>query len=68
LDVHNTFLHGVLEEEVYMKQPPRFEDSSRPTYHYKLDKSLYVLKQAPCAWYSCRSTKLQALEFTPSKS
>jgi hypothetical protein len=68
LDVHNVFLHGVLEEEVYMKQLHGFEDSSRPAYHCKLDKALYDLKQAPRAWYSRLSSKLQDLGFTPSKS
>jgi hypothetical protein len=68
LDVQNTFLHGVLEEEVYMKQSPRFEDSDNTTYHYKLDKALYGLKQAPRAWYSWLNLKLQALGFTPSKA
>jgi hypothetical protein len=68
LDVQNMFLHGVLEEEVYMKQPRGFVDSSRPTYHCKLDKALYGLKQAPRAWYARLSSKLQALGFTPSKA
>jgi hypothetical protein len=49
LDVQNTFLHDVLEEEVYMKQPPGFVDLSCPSYHCRLDKALDDLKQAPQA-------------------
>jgi hypothetical protein len=68
LDVQNAFLHGILEEEVFMKQPPGFVSDEFPSYHCKLDKALYGLKQAPCVWYSRLSDKLQSLGFLPSKA
>jgi hypothetical protein len=68
LDVQNVFLHGVLEEDVYMKQPPGFVNPVHPSYHYKLDKALYGLKQAPQAWYSRLSDKLHSLRFVSSKA
>lgn len=68
LDVQNAFLHGVLEEEVYMRQPPGYENAKTLNYVCKLDKALYGLKQAPRAWYSRLSGKLYELGFKSSKA
>lgn len=68
MDVQNAFLHGHLEEEVYMQQPSGFEDVTKPHYTCKLDKSLYGLKQAPRAWFARLSQKLIDLGFSASKA
>ncbi|GJT77913.1 putative ribonuclease H-like domain-containing protein [Tanacetum coccineum] len=58
IDVKSAFLYGKIEEEVYVFQPPGYEDPNFPDRVYKLEKALYGLHQAPRAWYETLSTYL----------
>ncbi|GJU58407.1 putative reverse transcriptase, RNA-dependent DNA polymerase [Tanacetum coccineum] len=49
MDVKSAFLYGKIEEEVYVYQPPGFEDPDFPDRVYKVEKTLYGLHQAPKA-------------------
>jgi hypothetical protein len=51
MDVKSTFLHGDLQEEIYMEQPPGYVHNESILV-CRLKKSLYGLKQAPRAWYA----------------
>nr|GEU49468.1 hypothetical protein [Tanacetum cinerariifolium] len=51
MDVKSAFLYGTIEEEVYVFQPPGFEDPDHPDKVYKVVNALYGLHQAPRAWY-----------------
>jgi hypothetical protein len=68
LDVQNAFLHGDLEEEVYIQQPPGYENKFFPNYGCKLDKDLYGLKQVPRAWFAKLSKRLYDLGFKGSNT
>ena len=67
VDIHNAFLNNVLTEEVYMKQPPGFVDSTLPSHTCRLYKSLYGLKQTPRVWYTRLSDFLLFIGFLASK-
>jgi hypothetical protein len=68
MDVKSTFLNGILEEEVYVDQPPGFEVKEKPTKVYRLKKALYGLKQAPRAWYNRIDTYLIKSGFSRSQN
>ncbi|XP_057514981.1 uncharacterized mitochondrial protein AtMg00810-like [Actinidia eriantha] len=68
LDVSNAFLHGFLQEDVYMKQHHGYIDALYPQHVCKLKKALYDLKQAPRAWYDMFSKSLLAQDFINSMS
>jgi hypothetical protein len=68
MDVKSAFLNGPIKEEVYVEQPPGFEDSEYPSHVYKLSKVFYGLKQAPRAWYECLSDFLITNGFKVGKA
>nr|GEU28856.1 hypothetical protein [Tanacetum cinerariifolium] len=51
MDVKSAFLYGTIDEEVYVMQPPVFQDPEFPDRVYKVEKAMYGLHQAPRAWY-----------------
>nr|GEW84454.1 retrovirus-related Pol polyprotein from transposon TNT 1-94 [Tanacetum cinerariifolium] len=50
MDVKSAFLYGTIDEEVYVMQPPGFQDPEYPARVYKVEKAMYGLHQAPRAW------------------
>ena len=50
MDVKSTFPNGILEEEVFFKQPLGFVKKGSEEKVYKLKKAPYELKQAPRVW------------------
>ena len=67
MDVKTTFLNVVVEEELYVEKPLRFERHDMQTHVCKLKKVLYGLKQAPRTWYDIMNSFLISQEFTKSK-
>nr|GEX21143.1 hypothetical protein [Tanacetum cinerariifolium] len=51
MDVKSTFLYDTIDEEVYVMQPPGFQDPEFLARVYKVEKAMYGLHQAPRAWY-----------------
>jgi hypothetical protein len=63
IDVKSVFLNDVIQEEVYVRQPPGFKNPKNRNRVYKLSKALYELKQAPRAWYARLKTFLLDHEY-----
>ena len=64
LDVRTAFLNGELDEEIYITQPPGYEEGNQGVL--KLTKALYGLKQAPRQWHARLQEELVKAGFTPS--
>nr|GEZ75607.1 putative LRR receptor-like protein kinase [Tanacetum cinerariifolium] len=58
MDVNSAFLYGTIDEEIYVMQPPGFQDPAFPAKVYKVEKAMYGLHQAPRAWYGTLSKYL----------
>jgi hypothetical protein len=58
MDVKSAFLNGVIQEEIYVRQPQGFKNPKYPNRVYILSKALYELKQAPRPWYAWLKTFL----------
>lgn len=67
LDAKTAFLNGELEEDIYMLQPPGYEERG-PDIVCKLQKALYGLKQAPRAWHLKLKAALEQLDFIASNA
>jgi hypothetical protein len=52
MDVKSAFLNGFIQDEVYVRQPPGFENPKYTNRVYKFSKALYGLKKASRAWYA----------------
>eukprot|EP00253_Pinus_taeda_P007124 PITA_07124 len=68
MDVKIAFLNGVIEEEVYIKQPEGFEVFSSESHVCRLKRALYGLKQAPRAWYTQIDSYFTGLGFSKSEA
>jgi hypothetical protein len=58
MDMKSAFLNGVIQEEVYVRQPLGFKSPKYPDTVYKLSNAFYGLKQASRAWYARLKTFL----------
>ena len=65
-DVNNAFLHGELEEEVYMTPSPGYQLTLNKTLVCRLKKALYGLKQSPRAWFAKFARAMKEMNYSQS--
>ena len=68
MNVKTAFLNGIIQEEIYIKQPQGFEVHERETHVCRLKKALYELKETPRAWYSRIDSYLLSMGFQKSEA
>ena len=68
MDVKNAFLHGDLQEKIYMHIPPGFNTVQTEGKVLKLRRSLYGLKQSPRAWFGRFRKAMLKLGFSQSNA
>ena len=68
MDVHTAFLNGILQEEVYMKQPIGYEKEGEEHLVCRLKKHIYGLKQSSRCWKAALDSHLQKMGFSQSNS
>ena len=67
MDLKKIFVHGVLEEEIYMKQHKGFTVKGKKEMVYKLNKSMHGLKLSTRMWYQKFDRYIHGLGFVRSK-
>ena len=68
LDIKTAFLHGKLNEEIYMMQPEGFIIKGQESKVYRLEQALYGLKQASLTWNKEAHKSLLELGFSCKES
>ena len=67
VDVKTAYLHGILDETIYMKQPEIYH-SGGANVVCRLKKSLYGLKQSARVWNQRIDSVFKSMQFKPSKA
>ncbi len=63
VDVAIAFLNGMLEEEVYIKQPKGYENEGEEYLVWQTEKNIYGLKQFPRCWNTAQDSQLRKMGF-----